>query len=171
MFKLTLKSLLDRKIRLALTTFAVVLGVAFVSGAFIVADSLRATFGEVADEIAGPISVQVRGTEAFEGDINSRNRVPEELLGLVRAQPGVAEANGFIQGFPRVSVGEDFQDLIDPGQAPTLAFNYEDAVTAFEIVDGQAPVGDEVLIDVDTARTYEISLGDPISVRAPDETL
>jgi putative ABC transport system permease protein len=170
-FKLTLKSLLDRKIRLALTTFAVVLGVAFVSGAFIVADSLRATFGEVADEIAGPISVQVRGTEAFEGDINSRNRVPEELLGLVRAQPGVAEANGFIQGFPRVSVGEDFQDLIDPGQAPTLAFNYEDAVTAFEIVDGQAPVGDEVLIDVDTARTYEISLGDPISVRAPDETL
>ena len=45
--KLTLASLAARKIRLALTTFAVVLGVAFVSGSFILADSLRGTFDAV----------------------------------------------------------------------------------------------------------------------------
>ena len=63
MFKLTLNSLLARKIRLALTTFAVVLGVSFVSGSFILADSLRAVFDKIAIEIAGPDWVQVRGVE------------------------------------------------------------------------------------------------------------
>ena len=59
MFKLTLNSLLARKIRLALTTFAVVLGVSFVSGSFILADSLRAVFDKIAVEIAGPDWIQV----------------------------------------------------------------------------------------------------------------
>ena len=65
MFKLTLNSLLARKIRLALTTFAVVLGVSFVSGSFILADSLRAVFDKIAIEIAGPDWLQVRGVETI----------------------------------------------------------------------------------------------------------
>ena len=41
MFKLTLRSLLARKARIVLTAFSVMVGVAFVSGAFILTDSFE----------------------------------------------------------------------------------------------------------------------------------
>ena len=52
MFKLTFRNLLEKKIRFALTTLAVVLGVTFVVGVFVLTDSLRSTFGDLATEIA-----------------------------------------------------------------------------------------------------------------------
>ena len=80
MLKLTLNSLLARKIRLALTTFAVVLGVSFVSGSFILADSLRSVFDKIAVEIAGPDWIQVRGVETIEDDAFSRPTVPQSVV-------------------------------------------------------------------------------------------
>ena len=44
MFKLTLRSLLARKARIVLTAFSVMVGVAFVSGAFILTDSFEKSF-------------------------------------------------------------------------------------------------------------------------------
>ena len=85
MFKLTLNSLLARKIRLALTTFAVVLGVSFVSGSFILADSLRAVFDKIAIEIAGPDWLQVRGVETIEGDPFSRPTVTQSVVDQINS--------------------------------------------------------------------------------------
>ena len=44
MFRLTIKNLLDKKIRFALTTIAVLVSVAMVVGVFVLTDSLRASF-------------------------------------------------------------------------------------------------------------------------------
>ena len=41
MFKLSIKSLLARKLRLLLMVFAIVLGVSFVVASFVISDSLR----------------------------------------------------------------------------------------------------------------------------------
>ena len=123
MFKLTLNSLLARKIRLALTTFAVVLGVSFVSGSFILADSLRAVFDKIAVEIAGPDWIQVRGVETIQGDPFSRPVVTQQIVEQIGSSEGVYGAEGVIQGFPRISFEET---LIKPlGGAPTLAFNFD----------------------------------------------
>ncbi len=164
MFQLTFRSLLDRKIRLALTTFAVVLGVAFVSGAFILADSLRATFDDVARQVAGSINVQIRGEEAFEGDQNSRRPVPESLLEGVRDLPGVASAEGLIIGTPQISIDDEL--VVAAG--PTLGFNYiaDDPTSAFEIMSGGPPGPGEVLVDVDSAAEYEVEIGDTLNVRS-----
>ncbi len=166
MLKLTLNSLLARKVRLALTTFAVVLGVSFVSGSFILADSLRAVFDKIAVEIAGPNWLQVRGVETIDGDPFSRPTVPQSIVDQLQMAPGVAAAEGVIQGFPRVSFGET---LIDPpGGAPTLAFNFDDGneLTAFETLDGRAPREGEAMVDTDTAERYGISLDDTITIRS-----
>lgn len=165
MLRLTLRSLFERKVRLALTTFSVVLGVSFVVGSFVLADSLRATFDQVADDIAGPISVQVRGIETFEGELNSRSRVPEALLEEIRRHPDVAAANGFLQGTPSLSVGEDFATQIR-ARGPVLGFNYEPSVTSFEIVAGARPGSGEALIDAGTAARYDLEIGDEIAVRS-----
>ena len=172
MFKLTLNSLLARKIRLALTTFAVVLGVSFVSGSFILADSLRAVFDKIAIEIAGPDWLQVRGVETIEDDPFSRPTVPQAVVDQIRSTEGVYGADGVIQGFPRISFGEE---LIKPlGGAPTLAFNFSEEnaeLSSFEAVEGSAPGDGEAMVDIDTAAKYGISVGDTITIRSlqPEE--
>jgi len=171
-FKLTLNSLLARKIRLALTTFAVVLGVSFVSGSFILADSLRAVFDKIAVEIAGPNWLQVRGVESIEGDPFSRPKVTQSVVDQISASEEVYGAVGVIQGFPRISVGDT---LIKPlGGAPTLAFNFEQEsqeLSGFQTVEGRAPGSGEAMVDVDTAAKYDIAVGDTITIRSlqPEE--
>jgi len=51
MWKYTLKSLFDRKLRLALTMLAIVLGVSFTVASFVVADSMRSTFDKLVGDI------------------------------------------------------------------------------------------------------------------------
>jgi len=171
-FKLTLNSLLARKIRLALTTFAVVLGVSFVSGSFILADSLRAVFDKIAVEIAGPDWLQVRGVETIEGDPFSRPKVTQSVIDQINSTEDVYGAVGVIQGFPRISVGET---LIKPlGGAPTLAFNFEQEtqeLSGFQTIEGRAPGIGEAMVDVDTAAKYDIAIGDTITIRSlqPEE--
>ncbi len=172
MFKLTLNSLLARKIRLALTTFAVVLGVSFVSGSFILADSLRAVFDKIAVEIAGPDWLQVRGVETIEGDPFSRPKVTQSVIDQINSTEDVYGAVGVIQGFPRISVDET---LIKPlGGAPTLAFNFEQEtqeLSGFQTIEGRAPGTGEAMVDIDTAAKYDIAIGDTITIRSlqPEE--
>ena len=60
MFGLTLRNIRGRKLRYALTTFAVVLGVAFVSTSFFLTDRLRDSFDELAVDITGEMDLVVR---------------------------------------------------------------------------------------------------------------
>lgn len=172
MLKLTLKSLLARKLRFALTTFAVVLGVAFVSGSFIIADSLRATFGEIADNITSGVNVEIRPITTFEGDETIRQpAVPESLVARVAAVDGVASAQGVIQGFPHVSRDNE---LLTTSGGPTLGFNHtpNDATSAIRILPGsRSPMGDEMLLDNYTAQRYDIAIGDTLNVRSLTEPM
>lgn len=59
MFRATLKSLLARKVRLVLSGLAVVLGVMFVSGAFVLTDTLGRSFDSVFADAYADIDVNV----------------------------------------------------------------------------------------------------------------
>ena len=60
MFKATLRSLTAHKLRLALTSLAVVLGVGFVAGSFVLTDTLNATFVRLFKQVDGGVDVRVR---------------------------------------------------------------------------------------------------------------
>ena len=47
MLRASLKSLFARKVRLVLTTIAIVLGVSFMAGTFVLTDTMNAAFDEV----------------------------------------------------------------------------------------------------------------------------
>ena len=96
MRKVTLKGLLARKLRLALTALAIVLGVTFVSGTLVLTDTLNRTFDTLIGNAYQHINFQIRGKAAF-GDnaaaLNGtadRKPVPESLAGVVGHLPGVA---------------------------------------------------------------------------------
>ena len=60
MRNVTLKGLLAHKLRLMLTALAIILGVTFISGTFVLTDTLHNTFDQLFRGVYGKISVQVR---------------------------------------------------------------------------------------------------------------
>ena len=64
MLRVTLKNLLARKFRLVLTSLAVVLGVAFMAGTFVLTDTLGNVFDELFADVNRGVDVGVRADRA-----------------------------------------------------------------------------------------------------------
>ena len=64
MTRVALRGLLGRKLRAALTAFAIVLGVAMVSGTFVLTDTIKAAFGTVFAEVYKHTDVVITGRAA-----------------------------------------------------------------------------------------------------------
>ncbi len=68
MVRAVLKGVLAHKLRLFLTAMAVVLGVSFVAGTFVLTDTINQTFDTLFDEISAGTDVSVRATLGFGED-------------------------------------------------------------------------------------------------------
>src|ERR1700751_593324 len=100
MRKVTLRGLLAHKLRLALTALAIVLGVTFISGTFVLTDPLNSPFTPLFTSVYSKIDFQVRGVAQLGSGHNAtRNLLPESLLPRVRGVPGVAGAYGNVIGY------------------------------------------------------------------------
>ena len=100
MRNVTIKGLLAHKLRLALTALAIVLGVTFISGTFVLTDTLNNTFTVLFGNIYQKIDFQVRGVAQLGSGANAtRNELPESLLATVRGVPGVQAAQGEVGGY------------------------------------------------------------------------
>src|SRR5271169_6944393 len=125
MWKVTIKGLLAHKLRLGLTALAIVLGVTFISGTFVLTDTLNNTFTVLFGNIYSKIDFQVRGVAQLGTGANAtRNELPESLLATVRGVPGVQAADGEVQGYAQF-VGHDGKAIATGGGAPTLAVAYD----------------------------------------------
>jgi putative ABC transport system permease protein len=164
MFRLAIKGALARKLRLALTAVSIVLGVAFVSGTYVLTDTLNATFNRIFGNAEHGVSVVVRGTQSFgsqgeDGAVDERNLVPDSVLQTVRHTPGVASAIGVADGYAQlVYQGK----AVGNGGAPTLGSAWVGAVPAnpLRIVSGRPPaVTGEVVIDQHSAQKFHIPVG------------
>ncbi len=82
MLRLSLRNALDHKVRFLLTTLAVVMGVGFVVGSFVVTDSLQASIDQLFKDITAGVDVSVRAeTNLDSGQAPAaRGRVPADLV-------------------------------------------------------------------------------------------
>jgi putative ABC transport system permease protein len=120
MVKLSLRSLLMHKLRLFLTVAAVTVGVAFVSGTFVLSDTMSKAFDELYDGLTKGTDVAVQAEPAY-SDITTQGQLrplDESVVDLVRDVPGVAVAEGSLTGFALI-LDKDGEP-IQPGGAPTL---------------------------------------------------
>src|SRR3954447_26294357 len=98
MLRATLKSVLSRKLRLGLSRPAVVLGVMFVSGAFVLTDTLGRSFDSLFASVYAGTDVSVTATPPLPGGhLDQPTDVPADLVAKVRSVPGVAKATGVAQ--------------------------------------------------------------------------
>jgi putative ABC transport system permease protein len=169
MWKVTIKELLAHKLRLALTALAIVLGVTFISGTFVLTDTLNNTFNTLFGNIFQNVDFQVRGVAQFNGTGPGagvqRNPIPDSVLASVRAVPGVQAAEGSVQGFAQY-VGKDGK-AITTGGAPTigLSFDPNQEISALRLVTGHAPTtAHDVVMDEGTAQKYGFAVGNRVKI-------
>ncbi|HEY4402821.1 MAG TPA: ABC transporter permease, partial [Acidimicrobiia bacterium] len=167
MGKATLKGILARKLRLALTTLAVLLGVAFVSGTYVLTDTMERSFDTIFRRTVTDVDLVVRARDPYTGGGSQRTRIPDATLARVRAVEGVATADGTTFGYAQL-VGHNGES-IQNGLAPTIGLSWpeSDAGPLALAHDGRSrpPRSDrEVLVDEGTARANGLKVGDRVRV-------
>ena len=166
MWKVTIKGLLAHKLRLALTALAIVLGVTFIAGTFVLTDTLHNTFDTLFGNIYQNIDFQVRGVAQFgSGGNATRNTVPQSIVSTVRAVPGVGDAEGTVTGFAQY-IGHDGK-AVSSGQAPSLGLSFDpnQDMSALRLVQGRPPTTpQDVVMDLGTAQKYGFSVGDRVRI-------
>ncbi|MSZ56752.1 MAG: FtsX-like permease family protein, partial [Actinobacteria bacterium] len=165
-----LKSILGRKARLVLTSLAVILGTAFLSGTSIFSATLDRTFNNLFQDVFQNIDGYVRSTEVVEGDFGliERQRIPIDTVDKVLAVPGVADAVPDIQAFARI-VGKDGKPIGSEGAGPptfgSVAVEFKGAL--WTIAQGKFPTGpNEVALDESSAEKAGKVVGDTVKVIA-----
>ncbi len=167
MWKVTLKGLLAHKLRLALTAIAIILGVTFISGTFILTDTLHNTFTTLFTNIYQNIDFQVRGEAQLttSGAGATRNPIPESILPSILHVPGVEVAAGSVQGIVQF-VSHDGKP-ISTGGAPTigLSFDSDQRISELRLTAGHAPTtSDQVAMDVGTAQKNDFAVGQRVTI-------
>src|SRR5215217_8591086 len=168
MGKATLKGLLAHKFRLAATALAIVLGVGFVAGTYVLTDTMNSSFKDLFKTVTQGTDVAIRTKATFgqnqNGDV--RDPIPASVLQQVKAVDGVRAADGTVQGFAQF-VGKDGKP-VTTGGAPTLGVSVSadpDLQGATTLRAGRLPSGlTEVAIDARTASKQGFNVGDQVKV-------
>ena len=165
MRKVTLRGLLAHKLRLALTALAIVLGVTFISGTFVLTDTLNSTFSSLFTSVYHKIDFQVRGeAQLGSGASATRNTVPESLLAAVRAVPGVGAAYGQVEGYAQF-VARDGKPISSSVGTLGVEYDPDQQISSLHLIAGGPPVnGGDVVMDAGTARGYQFSVGQQVRV-------
>ncbi len=171
MWRATIKGLLAHKVRLALTALAVVLGVGFVAGSYVLTDTMGHAFDGLFEQINTGVAVVVEGVPKFEtsgpgGDESGQaERVPASVVDRVRQVPGVKEAFGDLSGYAQLV--DKKGKAITTGGAPTLGVTWVDdpALNPLRLREGTAPRGSgQIVVDANTASKYGFHVGDTVKV-------
>jgi putative ABC transport system permease protein len=174
MTRVALRGMAGRKLRTVLTAFAIVLGVAMMSGAYVLTDTIDKAFDTIfVDSYAGTDAV-VTGKSAdisFEGESAQAPPIPESTLEQVRSVDGVEIATGSVTDFQTKLLRPDGEE-IDTGGAPAFAFGIDtaseyDRFNPLNLVEGRWPKGNtEVVVDEGVANDEDLRLGQQIGVAA-----
>ncbi|MEU4291189.1 FtsX-like permease family protein [Kribbella sp. NPDC026596] len=170
MIRFALQGLLARKLRTALTAIGVVLGVALISGTYVLTDSITSAFDSIFTENYKNTDAAITGKTAFDAAEDGTVTAPPfdaSLLPKVRELPEVGAAGGAVGGEAQL-IGKDGKAIVFGG-APNLGFSVDPSLPQFNslsLVSGSWPTGDEVVIDTKTAKEKGFAAGDPIRVQA-----
>jgi putative ABC transport system permease protein len=158
-----IRNLLASKLRLFLTSLAVVLGVGFVVGAIVLGDTINKAFDGVFATANSGVAVEIRGAKTVsEAD---RQRVPTALLAKIRQVDGVRTASGSISGTAQI-IGSDGKPAGIQGP-PALGFSWSDdpELNPLRVSSGTAPRGaNDVVIDRTTAKAERFAVGDDVRI-------
>jgi putative ABC transport system permease protein len=171
MGRFAIKGLLSRKLRTALTAIAIVLGVAMISGTFVLTDSIDQAFDRIFTDIRQGSNAVISGKSSFDVGDQTGVAAPaldEALLPKVRALPDVAQAEGSVDSDVTQFIGDDGKAVVFGG-APNLGFSIANGDSVFNpltLMEGTWPGPNEVVVDKETADKEDFAVGETVGVQA-----
>jgi putative ABC transport system permease protein len=162
--RLALKSLWARRVRALGTTLAVVIGVAFVAGSYVLTDTIFAAFDEIFTDSLRGTSVVVTAKNPVEQENGEIPTVPASLLPKVKKVAGVRLVAGAI--FTPGGFFDSQGDKIGNKFAPKfISSHLPDGLESLTYVDGHPPRGPtETSIDEAAAESSDLKLGERIRI-------
>jgi len=155
-----LRGLAGRKFRAVATALAIVLGVAMVSGTFVLTDTIDKAFSTIFEESYAGTDAVVSSKAAeisFQGDSAEVEPVSQSLLATVRGVESVDAATGSVVDESATKILDKKGKAINTQGAPSFGFGIDPspALSRFNplnILDGRWPHGPgEVVVDAGTA--------------------
>ncbi|MGW5861668.1 ABC transporter permease [Streptomyces sp. NPDC055239] len=170
MFRTSLRNVFAHKARLAMTVLAVCLGVAFVSGTLVFADSSAAAYRAAASQNFAGIAVSVTPKDPPPGTSVDQHSpaLDDALVGKLAGVPGVAAVRPTADGSAVLNAadgtplrtGKAWANL---GSAYVPGKDGKDS--RYPLVGGRAPRdGDELALDSGTASAGHLGIGDIVTV-------
>src|ERR687894_2119273 len=168
MLFLTIREMRTHVRRLAGTSLAVVLGVAFLTGTLVLGSTLRANFDDLFTEVNAGTDVVVRtGTDL--GMDSPRGLIDVSLVDEVAEVDGVAAAEPVVTGMGQL-LGADGEAIGGNGP-PQLAGSWttNTDLNPSRLAEGRAPEGnDEVVVNRGALDAGDLALGDTATVLTPE---
>jgi putative ABC transport system permease protein len=179
MWRATVKGLSAKKLRLALTVLAIVLGVGFMAGTYVLTDTINRSFDQLFTTATEHIDVIVQGTEAFAnqraapgggGATEERKFLPQHLRERIAQLSGVRVAEGYVQGAAALSDPDTHEPITaSAGFAPTIGVSSEPRTTSLSLKKGHfARTSKQIAVDAATARKNHLHLGDRVHATFTD---
>jgi putative ABC transport system permease protein len=175
MIRATVKGLMGRKLRTALTAFAIVLGVAMVTGAYVVTDTMLGAAKKLENASYSGADASISAKRAFTTDNNAggpeTKPIPESLVAKVRAVPEVAIAQGEVADTAKLTKKNG--KVINTTGGPPFAVGFDATTPAaqklspFKVKEGAFPTQPgEIAIDAGTAKKEHYKVGESIGASA-----
>ena len=169
MTKLALRGMAERKLRSALTAIAVLLGVAMISGTYVLTDGIKGSFKKINETANQGTDAVLSPKTEFTSSFSQTEKLPASLVGRVRALPQVEKAAGAMQAFGALVV--DGKPVTQFG-GPNLVFGTTpepfDPTSPVEGRDPSAP--GEIAVSHDLAKDHGIEVGDRVGLETSHGT-
>lgn len=161
MLRTTLAGLRAHKLRLLLTAVAITLGVAFISGTFVLTDTMNKGIAKTFARSADKVDVAVLYNEKAGKELSA------SLLQKIRSVPGVTEAQGLVRGEAAL-VGKDGKTV---GDFATIGMSVPSGrLLRYDVDKGRPPSNSgETVIDSKVAKREGFTVGDTATVLDSEE--
>jgi len=160
MGRVILRGLLTRKLRSALTAVAVLLGVAMISGTFVLTDKINAAFTNIYETGAQNVDVSITKPTAFDANAGEGG-VPFDasVAATVERVAGVHEAAAVVESSGFLVRGSE--KLVAQGGAPSILASVEPpSISPYTAVEGSLPArSGEVAVNEKLAADEDLRVG------------
>jgi putative ABC transport system permease protein len=164
MTRLAWRSMWSHKLRTILTMFAILLGVAMITGTFVITDQMDQGFKTIFDKSAQGTDVVITAKSAFSANYyGPSGTLPASLLDLVKAVPGVGEVAPVVYGSGAVVINGK---PVATGGAPTLVYSVTpQRFSQIQYISGAMPAqSGAVAINAKLAGDKHLKVGDAIGL-------
>jgi len=168
MIRVALKGVLGRKLRAALTAFAIVLCVAMISGSLVLTDTVGKSFDGVYSQSYKNSDAVVSSRAAVADSGGKPPAFAADVLAKVRGVAGVAKAQGAVEDEARL-VNQYGHAIGGAGSGLAVGLDGSDtSLSPYKLASGRWPTGGtQIAIDKSTAKEHHFAIGDTVGSSNP----